>query len=101
MANPVMETVTFRLLPGTDSAAFLAAARATALLVAACPGFVARHLTCDEDGTWTDLVEWTSAGAAHAAAAALMADPVFQPFVAMIDGASARMRHPAILWRMA
>jgi hypothetical protein len=67
MANPVMETVTFRLLPGTDSAAFLAAARATAPLVAA----------------------------------ALMADPVFQPFVAMIDGASARMRHPAILWRMA
>ena len=64
MANPVMETVTFRLLPGTDSAAFLAAARATAPLVAACPGFVARHLTCDADGTWTDLVEWTGAGQA-------------------------------------
>ena len=63
MPTPVLELVTFRLIPGTDPAAFAAAAEATRPLVAAQPGFRARHLALDGQG-WADLVVWDSLTAA-------------------------------------
>ena len=54
----VAEIVTFHLKPGSDSAAFLAAARATEGPVAAQPGFLRRVLSHDGTGLWTDHVEW-------------------------------------------
>jgi hypothetical protein len=98
--GPVLEVVTFRLAATATEAAFLTAAEATAAPLRRQPGFVARSLTRGEDGTWTDLVTWTSLSAAHAAAQAMMADPAFGPFVALIDPASMQMRHDTILWRM-
>ena len=92
MPTPVLELVTFRLIPGTDPAAFAAAAEATRPLVAARPGFRARHLAQDREG-WADLVVWDSLTAAEAAAQAVMADPAFAPFMAMIAPDSVVMRH--------
>lgn len=94
------EFVTFRLLPGTDEAAFLAAARATEALVRRQPGFVARALTRADDGSWTDVVEWRSAAEAQQAAQAVMAESDFAPFMALIDGPSAAMRHETLAFRM-
>lgn len=99
-ADPVLEVVSFRLTPGTTDAAFLAAARATEAPLRRQPGFLARQLTRAGDGTWTDHVTWASLPQAMAAAEAMMAEPAFGPFVALIDPSSMQMRHDTILWRM-
>lgn len=96
----VLELVQFRLQPGTDPAAFLAAARATEAPLRACPGFRRRQLCADGDD-WADLVEWDSLTAAQAAAAAMMAHPAFGPFMAMIAPEGLRMAHLARHWQMA
>jgi hypothetical protein len=98
--GPVMEVVSFRLVPGTSDAAFLAAAQATAAPLQGQPGFLGRHLTRAEDGTWTDHVLWSSLPQALAAADQMMAEPAFQPFMALIDGPTVTMRHDPILWQM-
>lgn len=99
-ATPVLEIVTFRLVEGTDGAAFLDAARGTEAMLRDRGALVRRFLTVDEDGLWTDVVEWTSRDAALAAAEAVMAEPSFQPFMAMIDPDSVAIRHASILWRV-
>lgn len=98
--GPVLEVVTFRLVAGTTKDQFLAAARATESPLHRQPGFVSRRLTLAEDGTWTDLVTWASLPQAHQAAQVMMAEPAFQPFMAMIDMGSVQMRHDQILWQM-
>jgi hypothetical protein len=95
---PVMEIVTFRLAPGTDPAAFRAAALVTDRLLSANPAYGPRALTCDEAGLWTDIVHWSSLAAAQAAAEAMMASPECAPFMAMLDMGSVSMRHAAVIW---
>ncbi|MBL9051252.1 MAG: hypothetical protein JNK19_14165 [Tabrizicola sp.] len=97
---PVIEYVTFQLVPGADEAAFLASARGTEALVRRQPGFVARRLSKGPDGRWTDAVTWESLAQAEAAPAAVMADPDFAPFMALIDGPSAQMRHESLAYAM-
>lgn len=95
-----IEHVTFRLVPGTDRAAFLAAARATETTLRRQPGFQSRMLTESPDGTWSDIVTWDSHPQAMAAAQAVMGDPDFAPFAAMIDGPTVQMGHSALVWRL-
>lgn len=97
---PVAEIVTFTLIPGSDEAAFLAAARATQGPVAAQPGFLRRVLSRDDAGLWTDHVEWADPASAAAAAQAVMALPEFGPFAAFIDPSAMTMRHAQVLWTM-
>lgn len=89
----VIEYVSFTLVPGTTEAAFLDAAHGTEALIRRQPGFVSRRLSRGPDGQWTDAVTWETLAGADAAAQAVMADPDFAPFMALIDGLSARMRH--------
>ncbi|QYK40217.1 MAG: hypothetical protein KF887_12310 [Paracoccaceae bacterium] len=98
--GPVIEVVSFRLVAGTPEADFLAAAAATEPPLRTAPGFVARRLVRAEGGVWTDLVEWSSLGAAQAGAQAMTAEPAFGAFVALIDMDSLTMRHDALRWRM-
>lgn len=98
--EPVLEIVTFRLADGTDTAAFLDAARGTEAMLRERDALVRRFLTVDSDGLWTDVIEWTSHAAARDAATAVISEPSFQPFMAMIDPQTVTMRHAAILWRM-
>ena len=95
-----IEHVTFRLAPGTDRAAFLENARRTEGAVRRQPGFVARMLTERDDGTWSDIVTWTSHDHAMAAASDILSDPDFAPFGAMIHGPSVQMTHSALVWRL-
>lgn len=97
----VIEYVTFTLTPGTDEAAFLAAARGTEALLRRQPGFLSRQLSRGPDGRWTDAVSWASMAEAEAAPQAVMADPAFAPFMALIDGASAEMRHEELALTLA
>ena len=98
--DPVMETVSFRLMPGTDVAAFLDAAADTEARLRAKGTLVRRLLSRDASGGWSDVIEWTSMDDALAAAEAVMQDPAFAPFGAMIDPDTVQMRHAPILWRM-
>jgi heme-degrading monooxygenase HmoA len=98
--GPVMEIVTFRLVAGAEDAVFLHAAKGTADPLQLQPGFLGRSLTRAEDGTWTDHVLWDSMAAAKAGADAMMAEPAFGPFMALIDGPTVSMRHEPVLWRM-
>jgi antibiotic biosynthesis monooxygenase (ABM) superfamily enzyme len=97
----VIEYVTFALVPGADEAAFLAAARGTEALVRRQPGFLSRQLSRGPDGRWTDAVTWVSMAEAEAAPQAVMADPAFAPFMALIDGPSAQMRHERLALTLA
>lgn len=92
----VIEYVSFTLVPGAGEEAFLAAARATEALVRRQPGFVSRRLSQGMDGRWTDAVIWSSLSTAEAAASAVMVDPDFAPFMALIHGPSAVMRHETL-----
>jgi hypothetical protein len=98
--SPVMEIVTFRLLPGISDADFLAAAQGTQALVAAQPGFVSRSLLHDDTGVWTDIIRWQSLPQALTAAQSVMAEPTFAPFAGSIDMTSISMRHVPVLWHM-
>ena len=98
--EPVLEIVTFRLVPGSDTTEFLDAARGTEAVLRDEGALVRRFLTVDSDGLWTDVIEWTSQDAALAAAEMIMAEPSVHPFMAMIDPKSVSMRHAAVLWRM-
>lgn len=92
--------MTFRLVAGSEPAAFLEAARATEAPLRGQPGFLRRRLVLGADGQWTDWVEWRDAASAQAAAAAMMEVPAFGPFMAMIDGSSVVMRHEALAFAM-
>jgi hypothetical protein len=98
--SPVQEVARFRLLQGAGKAAFLAAARATAAPLRRQPGFLRRTLVRNEDGIWTDQIDWADRPSADRATAAMMGEPAFQPFMALIDMESLTMDHPALLWQM-
>jgi hypothetical protein len=93
------EYVTFRLLPGTALADFIAAVRATDALLAHRPGYLARHLSAGTDGRWTDCVLWSDAESAMTAAADMMSDPRAAPFLAAISPEGIEMRHETLHWQ--
>lgn len=96
--GPVVEIVTFRLIAGADEGAFRQAAAATDAVLRTNPAYGARVLSRDEAGLWTDVVRWSSLTAAEAAAAGMMTDPAFGPFLSLIDPATVQMRHAQVIW---
>jgi hypothetical protein len=95
--SPIAEIVTFRARPGVAPARMAELAGRIAPFLAARPGFVARVLSCAEDGTWTDHILWTDRRAAERAAEAVLSEPAAAPFFAAIDEASVRMVHAPVL----
>ena len=90
------EIVTFCLTDGHTPDALAKAAAAMEPFLRAAEGFIRRDLSVDDAGLWTDHILWTDAAAAKAAAAAIMDAPAAGPFMAMIDGHSAVMRHATV-----
>lgn len=95
----IAEIVTFRTLPGHSAASVAAAAQRLEPFLAARPGFIRRTLSLGADGTWTEHVLWSSLAEAKSAGAQIMADPSAAPFMAMIDGPSARLSHDTVMVR--
>ncbi len=96
----VMEIVSFRLKDGVDVEDFRIAASAIDRLLHDRGTASARTLVVDEDGLWTDIVEWTSMEEAKSAAEELVQDPLFLPLGAMIDGDTVQMRHAPVQHQM-
>jgi len=97
MTQAILEMTTFRLKPGTDLGAFLAAAKGADAYMERCGGFRDHRLSRAEDGTFTHAVGWADAASARAAMAGFMAAPETGAFMAFIDEASVAMSHQPIL----
>jgi hypothetical protein len=93
MDESTLESCTYRLLPGTDRDAFLAANEPVERWLAAQPGYRGRQLTGDEDGAWHDLVWWADRSSAEAAAVAFMEAPEAVEMNGMLDPGSLVFRH--------
>lgn len=87
-----VEIVIFSLKPGVQTEVFLRAAEAVTLELSAMPGFLNRELSHDGE-RWVDYIHWASLEQAQAASQALLGRPAAQPFIEMIDPASALMLH--------
>ncbi|QPH54809.1 antibiotic biosynthesis monooxygenase family protein [Pontivivens ytuae] len=96
MPGHVIETVLFTLEQGVRKDDFIAAAHAMRPFIEAQPGFVHRRLSCTEDGTWIEHIEWVDMDAAKAAAASIGSAPEAAAFVGAIDGPSVRMTHSRV-----
>ena len=90
---PVLEVVLFKLKPGADEAAFLAACEAVMPDLRVMRGFIRRELFKDSDGRWMDTVHWQSLDDAHRAAEAFLNLPCAQTLIALIDEPSMTMLH--------
>lgn len=93
MSNHVIETVTFRLVDGVSQEQFLEDARQATAFMTARPGFLRRRLSCEENGTWIEHVEWARMEDAKAAAAEIGSDEHARAFVRTIDGPSVKISH--------
>ena len=87
----VIETMTFRLLAGTDEHAFLEAdKRLQTEFAYHQPGLVRRTTarSTDGEGEWIVIDLWGSAAEADACAARWDVDPVATAFMALVDRAT-------------
>jgi len=85
-ASAVIEILRFRLPPGADEAAFLAADRRVQDEFASRqPGLLSRTTARGEDGSWIVIDLWRSAADADACDARWERDPVPQAFMALLD----------------
>ena len=94
MSSHTFEIVHFAFrpeVPLADQRAWMARVGAFA---ARAPGFVRRsYYRAEDSGRWVDLVVWTDAAHAKAAAETLMADPELGPTMALLDEASISFGH--------
>ncbi|MFL4470868.1 hypothetical protein ACERZ8_13605 [Tateyamaria armeniaca] len=90
------EIVTFRLKAGSDPQAFAKAAQDMMPFLQGTGDMIARTLSCDEGGLWTDHITWTSRAAADAAAKEMFKRPEAAPFMALIDPEGMDMRHATV-----
>lgn len=91
------EIVTFRTHPGTTVDQVARSAAALKPVLARTDGFIARYLSRDDTGLWTDHIIWRDLASALAGAEGIMADPAAGPFMTMIDKASVRLTHAHVV----
>lgn len=93
MSKNVVETVTFKLNDGVSREDFVAAVKGMNTWVEARPGFMNRRLSCTEDGTWIEHIQWQDMSAAKAAAAEIGKAPGNADFLSAIDGPTVQLMH--------
>lgn len=93
MTKHVIETVTFKLEQGVSKEDFLQTVPCSTDFATAQPGFIARRLSCAEDGTWIEHIEWECMADAKRAAAIIGQTESVKPFLKCIDGPSAKLIH--------
>lgn len=93
MSKNVIETVTFKLNQGISREDFVAAAKEMNAWVASRPGFVHRRLSCTDDGTWIEHIQWTDMASAKAAAAEIGNAPTNANALSAINGPSVQLVH--------
>ena len=100
MSNHIIESVKFRLEDGITKDEFMATVPGSTAFLESAPGYVARRLSCGEDGTWIEHVEWEDMKTAKDAADRIMSDERTAPFVRCIHGPSIEMHHTELLLKL-
>ncbi len=93
MTKHVIETVTFKLNAGFSREDFAKSASAITDFAKSRPGFIARRLSCGEDGLWIEHIEWATMKDAKDAAAAIGGEASLAPAMQAIDGSTVTMHH--------
>ncbi len=93
MTKHVIETVTFRLNDGVSREKFTKHATAMNDFVTSRDGFIARRLSCSEEGEWIEHIEWADMDAAKGAAAEIGKTDGNRPFLSAINGATVTVQH--------
>jgi hypothetical protein len=89
----IIDTVSFRLAPGTEEAAFLAADRRVQTeFTYQQPGVVRRTTARGADGDWIVVVFWGTGDDADLAAARATDHPSVLEFVSLLDETSVERR---------
>jgi len=99
-SQPIAEIVTYRLNENVLPIDHISAAKATRAFLNETGAVIARTLTVDDTGLWTDHIIWTSLDAAKAAEAEAMQRPEFAAFFSGMDEASVTLRHTTIMMQM-
>lgn len=93
MSKNVIETVTFKLNEGVIREDFVAAAKNMSVWIEGRPGFMHRRLSCTDDGTWIEHVQWEDMDAAKAAAAEIGKASGNADFLSAINGPTVQLMH--------
>ena len=93
MTKHVIETVTFKLEQGVSKEEFLKTVPCSTDFVKEQPGFISRRLSCAEDGSWIEHIEWECMADAKRAAILIGQTDSVKPFLKCIDGPSAKLTH--------
>ncbi|MFC4698985.1 hypothetical protein ACFO4O_02275 [Glaciecola siphonariae] len=96
MNATIIETVLFKLNDDVNDQAFSEAIKQSNKFVTSCKGFVARRLSCNNDGQWIEHIEWETMSNAKAAASKIGSDRNTQAFIGAINGDSVQMFHTQI-----
>jgi hypothetical protein len=96
-SGTTIETVSFKLMPGTNEKNFIAHAHAIHGFLTAQPGFIARRLSKADDGIWMDHIEWASRDDALAAAQKSEEDETLLPFFMAIEPDSIHLSHNQLM----
>ena len=97
MSNHIIEIVTFKLADGVSKADFLKTVPASSDFVKSRQGFICRRLSCGDDGTWLEHIEWETLAAAKAASEAFMKEESLKPMMQAINGAEAKVQHNTLV----
>jgi len=85
----IVEIAQFKLKPGADEAAFVAAEHVIAKgIILQQPGFISREMTKGANGQWVVIMHLDSVAAADAWGPKLMQDPGAPAFVSQLDFSS-------------
>lgn len=100
MTQQIAEIVTFSLAQGVSSKDFVAISQQSEAFVRAQPGFVRRHLSQGEDGSWTDYVVWADMDTAKRVMEAFPKQDFAPALMAAISPDSVTIRHETVLWSL-
>lgn len=89
----VVEYLEFNLVDGANPDSFLRETLAMDEVLEGYDGFVARHLARNTDGSWVEVVYWTSQDDAEAALPRFVEDPRTKGFLALVNGDSLSVKY--------
>jgi hypothetical protein len=90
----VVEVAQFKLKSSVNESDFLEASQvAQDGFLSKHSGYISRELFKKEDGSWVDMVRWSSMEDAQEAMSKFMGDPSAKKFEEMIDPATVQMMH--------
>ncbi len=91
-----VEYLEFSLVEGANPDDFLRETLAVDSILEEYPGFVARHLARNTDGSWVEVVYWKTLKDAEAALPRFVKDERTKGFLSLVDGDSMSVKYSTL-----